>query len=132
DVTYHGPGQLVGYPILHLGARKLPVGTYLRELEGMLIAACARLGLAAERVPGFTGVWARGKKLASIGVAVTGWISYHGFALNVDMDLAPFRDIHPCRLEPEQMASLASLLGRPVPMDEAKAAVRAAFTERFA
>ena len=114
DITYHGPGQLVGYPIVHLGERGLRPRGYLRTLEGILIEAVRPLGVEARSLKGFTGVWARGRKLASIGVAVRGQVSYHGFALNVDCDLEGFRAIHPCNLEPEQMTSLQSLLGRPV------------------
>jgi len=114
DITYHGPGQLVGYPIVHLGERGLRPRGYLRTLEGILIEAVRPLGVEAQSLKGFTGVWARGRKLASIGVAVRGQVSYHGFALNVDCDLEGFRAIHPCNLEPEQMTSLQSLLGRPV------------------
>lgn len=112
DVTYHGPGQLIGYPIVHLGELGLPVGRYLRLIEGALIATCAAFGVKAERRPGFTGVWAEGKKLASIGVAVKGWVAYHGFALNATTDLSQFEGLYPCGLEPERMGSLLSLSGR--------------------
>src|SRR5581483_2347798 len=103
DVTYHGPGQLVGYPILHLKERDLLIGPYLRLIEGALIDALLALGIDAERNKGFTGVWARGKKLASIGIAVRSWVAFHGFAINISTDLSHFRGLYPCGLEPERM-----------------------------
>ena len=130
-VTYHGPGQLVGYPILHLRERALSVGAYLRGLEDCLISACATLGLRAQRIKGFTGVWARDKKIASIGVAVREWTTYHGFALNVDPDLSHFSHIHPCGLEPEQISSLSLLLDRKVTRIEARNAVADALRRGF-
>lgn len=114
DFTYHGPGQLLGYPILHLGERGLRARTYLRALEGVIIEALKPLGVEGETLRGFTGVWAEGKKIASIGVAVKDQVSYHGFSINVNCDLYPFSLIHPCNLEPEQVGSIQSLLGRPV------------------
>lgn len=127
DVTYHGPGQLVGYPIVHLKERGLTIGAWLRGIEGALIAALGELGIASERLRGFTGVWSRGKKLASIGVAVRSWVAYHGFALNLSTDLAELRGIYPCGLEPGQLSTVEALLGRPVPRAAAVAAVGAAF-----
>lgn len=126
DVTYHGPGQLVGYPIVHLKEKGLTVGRYIRILEQALIDAVLPLGVRAERLRSFTGVWAGGKKIASIGIAVKSWVTYHGFALNVSTDLRQFAGIYPCGLQPEQMASLESILGREVSMPEAAAAVEAA------
>jgi lipoyl(octanoyl) transferase len=114
DLTYHGPGQLVGYPILDLSSRNLRPRSYLRALESILIEAVRPLGLEAAVLRGFTGVWCRGKKIASIGVAVKDNISYHGFALNVALDLAPFARINPCNLEPDEIGSIQGLLGRPV------------------
>ena len=114
DMTYHGPGQLVGYPILKLSEHGLKARSYLRALEAVLMEAIKPFGVDAETVSGFTGLWVGRKKLASIGVAVRGGVTYHGFALNVNDDLAPFRRIHPCRLESDAMTSLHKLLGRPV------------------
>jgi lipoyl(octanoyl) transferase len=132
DLTYHGPGQLVGYPILHLGERNIRPRSYLRELESVLIEAVRPLGVEAERLRGFTGLWARGKKLASIGVAVSKeQVCYHGFALNVNCDLAPFGRIHPCKLEPEQMTSLQLLLGRPLNEDIVANSVAESFLKYF-
>lgn len=127
DATYHGPGQLVGYPIVHLQERGLTIGAWLRLIEGCLIDALEGLRLPAERLKGFTGVWCRGKKLASIGVAVRSWVAFHGFALNVSTDLSALRGIYPCGLEPEQVSSLEAALGRRVPMAEVEDAVADAF-----
>ena len=131
DITYHGPGQLVGYPILHLGERGLKAGTYLRLLEGALIASLAALDIPAERRAGWTGVWSGGLKLASIGVAVRGQTSFHGFALNVDPDLSHFAAISPCGLDPALMGSIARLRPR-TSMPEVRALVRDALEERLA
>lgn len=110
SATYHGPGQLVGYPIVALAPGERDLHAFLRALEGALIAALGEVvGLAAERNPGLTGVWARGRKLASIGIACRGWVTYHGFALNLTADLARFALFRPCDLEAQVMASLASL-----------------------
>jgi lipoyl(octanoyl) transferase len=98
DVTYHGPGQIVGYPILDLREWKRDVGAYVRGLEQVMIDAVAEFGIAAERVPGCTGVWVRGAKIGAIGVHLSRWVTSHGFALNVDPDLSYFRYIVPCGL----------------------------------
>jgi len=113
-LTWHGPGQLVGYPILKLSDHGLKPRSYLHALEAVLMEALEPFGIRAETVHGFTGLWVGRKKLASIGVAVRGGVTYHGFALNVNNDLAPFRRIHPCRLEPDAMTSMHKVLGRPV------------------
>jgi len=131
-VTYHGPGQLVGYPILKLRPEEQDLQQVLRGLEEALIRALGRsVGLAAERRTGATGVWAAGKKIASLGMAVRNWVTFHGFALNVSTDLAYFTRISPCGLEPEVMSSLARLLGRPVTVAEVKPAVVASVAEVF-
>jgi lipoate-protein ligase B len=111
DVTYHGPGQLVGYPILKLDGDERDLHKYLRNLEEAMIRVLARHGISGERNPGYTGVWSGGRKLASIGVAVKRWVTLHGFALNVTTDLARFRAINPCGLEASVMASIQSLTG---------------------
>ena len=124
DVTYHGPGQLVGYPILDLAARgQRDVVAFLRALEAVLGEALAGLGVASRAIPGMTGVFAAApplsppRKLASIGIGVRGWVTCHGFALNVDLDPADFRDIVPCGLSGVEMSSLARELGEAVPAD---------------
>lgn len=106
DVTFHGPGQLVGYPILDLSAHRRDLHWYLRALEQALIAALAQLEIPGERNAGYTGVWVRGRKIASIGVHVRQWVTWHGFALNVTTDLRDFARIVPCGLAGVVMTSL--------------------------
>jgi lipoyl(octanoyl) transferase len=105
-VTYHGPGQLVGYPILHLGQHKQDLHWYLRHLEDVLIVALRELGIAAERNPGYTGVWTLGRKIASIGVHAKQWVTWHGFALNVTTELSAFDLIVPCGIPGVVMTSV--------------------------
>jgi lipoyl(octanoyl) transferase len=133
DVTYHGPGQLVGYPIFLLRPDERDLHRYLRNLEEALIRAIGTFGLAGDRKAGWAGVWTVGgaRKLASIGVAVKRWVTMHGFALNVSTDLGRFAAINPCGLDASVMASVSGELGRPVGMDDMKAAVRAAFAQVF-
>ena len=118
DVTYHGPGQLVGYPILQLRPEEQDLHRYLRNLEEALILAVGELGLTAGRNEGWTGIWTVDtppRKLASIGVAVKrGWVTLHGFALNVSTNLAKFASINPCGLEATVMTSVSACLGRRV------------------
>ena len=131
DLTFHGPGQLVGYPILKLSEHGLTPRSYLRALEAVLIEAVRRFGVDARTTAGFTGLWVGRKKLASIGVAVRGGVAYHGFALNVNNSLAPFRLIHPCRLESDVMTSLHKLLGSPVDEHKLTKAVGGTLLEYF-
>jgi lipoyl(octanoyl) transferase len=112
DVTYHGPGQLVGYPVLHLGEHREDLHWYLRQLEAVIITALAELGVPAERNPGLTGVWTRGRKIASIGIHVKQWVTFHGFALNVSTDLRAFDLIVPCGIAGVVMTSVAAEVGR--------------------
>jgi lipoate-protein ligase B len=112
DVTFHGPGQLVGYPIIDLKRHKLDLHWYLRQVEEALIRALAPFGIAGERNVGYTGVWAGGRKLASIGVHARNWVTWHGFALNVHTDLAYFDLIVPCGIAEVQMSSIAAELAR--------------------
>jgi lipoate-protein ligase B len=105
--TYHGPGQVVAYPILYLPEGERDLHGYLRGLEEGAIRTCADLGVAAGRTTGKTGVWVGEKKIASVGVAVSRWVTYHGLALNVDLDLSPFRRFRPCGLDGDVMTSLA-------------------------
>lgn len=111
DVTYHGPGQLVGYPIIHLSEHREDLHWYLRRLEGAMINALAGFGVAAERVAGLTGVWTAGRKIASIGIHVKQWVTYHGFALNVTTDLSGFDVIVPCGIAGVVMTSVAAETG---------------------
>jgi lipoyl(octanoyl) transferase len=131
DVTYHGPGQLIGYPILDLRPDRCDVHRYVRDLEEALIRAVAALGIAAERVTGLTGVWAGQDKLAAIGVRIARWVTSHGFALNVGVDLAHFRLIVPCGITGRGVTSLEKLTGRPVAMPDVQAAVSLAFADVF-
>jgi len=119
QATYHGPGQLIGYPILDLRPRGQDLHRYLRALEEMLLAICAHLGVPAGRRPGLTGVWVGEKKLASIGIGVRRWISLHGFALNVGGDLTPYRAITPCGIADVEMTSLERESGRVIPVEAA-------------
>jgi lipoyl(octanoyl) transferase len=111
DVTFHGPGQLVGYPIIDLKRHRLDLHWYLRKIEEALINALGDLGIPAERNPSYTGVWTRGKKIASIGVHAREWVTWHGFALNVTMDLSYFDLIVPCGIAGVTMTSIAKELG---------------------
>ena len=113
DVTFHGPGQLVGYPIVDLKRHKQDLHWYLRQVEEALIRAVAPLGIDGERSAGFTGVWTRGRKLASIGVHARDWVTWHGFALNVTTDLAYFDLIVPCGIAAVEMTSVARELDTP-------------------
>lgn len=129
DITFHGPGQLVGYPIVRLGKRGKDLRRYLRFLEEVLIRTVADFGVTSFREPGKTGVWTDHGKLASIGVAVRRWVTMHGFALNVNNDLAWFDRIHPCGIRGCRMTSLKELCGVEVPMAEVKARVAVRFEE---
>jgi lipoate-protein ligase B len=134
DVTYHGPGQLVGYPILDLRRHREDLHWYLRRLEATLIEALDALGVPAERNPGFTGVWTRGRKIASIGIHVKQWVTLHGFALNVTTDLSYFDLIVPCGISGVTMTSVAQELGRSddaAVWDESRLAVVDAFVSTF-
>ena len=132
DVTYHGPGQLVGYPILDLKPDRRDLHRYLRDLEEVLIRAAAALGLTTGRSEGQTGVWTDTGKLAAIGVRVSsGWITSHGFALNVCNDLSFFGTIVPCGIRDRDVTSLSVELGRHVSVEEAAEAVVSAFGSVF-
>ena len=131
DVTYHGPGQLVGYPILDLRARGADVHRYVREIEEVIIRALSDFGIASERVAGLPGVWVGREKVAAIGVKIARWISGHGFALNVCTDLSYFGHIVPCGLHDRGVTSISRLLGREVTVDEARERVEARFAEVF-
>lgn len=130
DVTYHGPGQLVGYPILRLRELGGDVHSFLRTLEQSIIDVLADYGLEAGR-SGQAGVWVGDKKVCSIGIAVRKWVSYHGFALNVDPDMSHFRLINPCGLDSQKMTSLAQLLGRAPSMDDVSARCASAIARNF-
>jgi lipoyl(octanoyl) transferase len=134
DVTFHGPGQLVGYPILDLRGHRQDLHWYLRSLEDVLIQALGGLGIEAGRNPGLTGVWTAGRKIASIGIHVKQWVTLHGFALNVATDLDPFDLIVPCGIRQVVMTSVAAELLRtdsePL-MTEVRGCVVGAFRDVF-
>ena len=132
DVTYHGPGQLVGYPILGLSPDRKDLHRYLRDIEEVLICALAEFGVAADRQEGLTGVWADQGKVAAIGVRVSsGWITSHGFALNVDPALSFFSAIVPCGIRDRTVTSMSSILGRPVSLPEVFPVVARCFGSIF-
>jgi lipoyl(octanoyl) transferase len=118
DVTYHGPGQLVGYPIFALRALGLGASDYVHSLERAIIDLLAHYGLQGRQDPHYIGVWVGEEKVAAIGVAISGGISTHGFALNVDPNMAHFRLINPCGITDKGVASLSRLLGRPLSVSE--------------
>ena len=136
DVTYHGPGQLVGYPIFDLNPDRRDVHRHVRDLEEALIRASAEFGIRARRVAGLTGIWVdeggADAKLAAIGVRISRWVTSHGFALNVNTDLSRFGLIVPCGIADKGVTSMSRLLGRPVPMDEVADALVRAFQAVFA
>ena len=130
QVTYHGPGQLVGYPIVDLRAHRCDVRWYVRQLEAVLIDTLAQAGLAGERRESAPGVWVRGAKIASIGVAIRRWITWHGVALDVGADLSAFERITPCGLDGVRMTSLARQ-GVMATVSEAAVLLRDAFVRVF-
>lgn len=131
--TYHGPGQLVGYPIVDLEPRARDVRRFVHDVESMVVDAVGELGIRAAHRSGQHGVWVDDRrKIASIGIAVDHWVTLHGFALNVNVDLAPFEQFHPCGLSGSVMTSVARELGRAVEVDELKAPVGRAWGRRFA
>ena len=131
DVTYHGPGQLVGYPILDLKRRGADVHRYVHDVEEVIVRTLADFGIAGGRLAGYPGVWVGDEKVAAIGVKVAHWVSSHGFALNVDPDLSYFGHIVPCGLHDRGVTSIARLLGRPVGLEEAASRLEARFAEVF-
>jgi len=131
QVTWHGPGQLVGYPIVDLRGHRQDVRWYVREVEQVLIDALETLGIASDRVDGLPGVWVDGRrKIASVGIAIRRWVTWHGFALNVAPDLAGFAAITPCGIDGVEMTSVARE-GQTADMDAVTDVVLAAFAARF-
>jgi lipoyl(octanoyl) transferase len=118
DVTYHGPGQAVGYPILDLAPDRRDVHRYVRDLEEVMIRTCADYGVTAGRVAGLTGTWVGSDKIGAIGVRIARWVTSHGFAFNVSNDLAPFALIVPCGIRDRGVTSLERLLPQAPSMDE--------------
>lgn len=132
DITYHGPGQIVGYPIVSLASRK-DLHAYLRFLEDVLIDAVGDFGLIASRREGKTGIWIGSRKIAAIGVAVRRWIAYHGFALNVSPDLSHYHGIVPCGIASDEgtVTSMELELGQPPRMESVKASLAERFAQRW-
>jgi len=129
DITYHGPGQLVGYPVVRM--ERPDVHRFVRSIEAALIDALGELGVGARSIEGLTGVWAGEKKIASIGVGIRKWVTYHGFALNVTTDLSYFRRIHLCGLKGREATSIAEVLGNAPSMETVREAVAAACAHRL-
>ncbi len=138
DITFHGPGQLVGYPILDLEKFKTDLGWYLRNLEEVIILTMAEYGLKGDRSAGETGVWidpaiaGKERKICALGIKCSRWITMHGFAFNVNTAMDYFEHIVPCGIQHKQVTSLEKELGHPVPMDEVKNKVKNNFEKVFA
>ncbi|HXG54438.1 MAG TPA: lipoyl(octanoyl) transferase LipB [Vicinamibacterales bacterium] len=131
DVTYHGPGQLVGYPIIDLSPDRCDVHKYVRDLEEVMILIASTCGVTATREPGLTGAWVGDDKLAAIGVRIARWVTSHGFALNVNTSLAHFDFIVPCGITDRGVTSLETILGRHVAMAEVENSTVASFMQVF-
>ncbi len=131
DVTYHGPGQIVGYPVIDLRPDRRDVHRYVRDIEEVLIRTSAVFDVEARRVPGLTGVWVGDEKLGAIGVRISRWVTSHGFAFNVSTDLSHFRLIVPCGLHERDVTSLDQLLGRAVPVSTVEDALAEQFADVF-
>jgi lipoate-protein ligase B len=120
DITFHGPGQLVIYPVIDLKKRGSDLHRYLRDLEQFIIGLLKEFAISGEKAAGKTGVWVGGKKIASIGIAASNWITFHGLCLNVSPDLGFFSMINPCGMKGVEMTSISRVLGRTVTMDAVK------------
>mgnify|MGYP001616288527 CR=1 FL=1 len=131
DITYHGPGQIVGYPIIKLSDWKEDTHQYLRGLEEVIIQSCAEYGLKTERNPKYTGVWIGERKIAAMGIKVSRWITMHGFAFNVNTDLSFFNGIIPCGIKDKDVTSLQRELEREIKLNEVKGKLIEKFTEVF-
>jgi lipoate-protein ligase B len=131
DVTYHGPGQLVAYPVLDLKRRALGIRQYLRVLEDTVIDTLAEYGLKGERIYGLTGVWVAGAKVAAIGVGARRWVTYHGAAINIDPDMTNFARIIPCGIVDKPVTSLRQLLGEAPACDDVSARLERHLLDRF-
>ena len=131
DVTYHGPGQIVGYPILDLSQYKTDIHWYLRSLEEMIILTLEEFGIEAGREEGMTGVWVKGEKIAALGVKVSRWVTMHGFALNVNTDLRRFDRIIPCGIFHKGVTSMKTLLGKEIPLESVHETIGHSFTAVF-
>lgn len=131
DITFHGPGQLVVYSIMDLKKRWRDLHKYMRELEDVIMRFLKRYSVRPERAPGMTGVWVSGEKVASIGVGVSNWVTYHGLSININPDLEFFDMIYPCGLKGVKMTSLSRLTGSNISIEEAKEAIISDFDDLF-
>lgn len=131
DVTYHGPGQIVGYPILDLNRYSPDIHKYLRSLEDVIIAALREFNIDGGREEGMTGVWVRGEKIAAIGVKVSKWVTMHGFALNVNTDISRFGRIIPCGIFHKGVTSMQKILGREISMEQVELKLSESFSAVF-
>ncbi|MFZ1976388.1 MAG: lipoyl(octanoyl) transferase LipB [Bacteroidota bacterium] len=131
DITYHGPGQIVGYPIIDLHERKPDIHLYLRGLEETIILTLREFGILGIREEGLTGVWIDGEKIAAIGINVSRWITMHGFALNVNTDLARFGRIIPCGIFHKGITSIEKILGKKIPLDDVEEVLEHKFMQVF-
>ena len=131
DVTYHGPGQIVGYPIMDLRPDRCDVHKYVRDLEEVMIRTCADYGIAAGRIAGLTGTWVGAEKIGAIGIRISRWITSHGFAFNVRTDLDHFKLIVPCGISDRGVTSLERLTGRTIALDAVEDALVRRFSEVF-
>jgi lipoyl(octanoyl) transferase len=131
DVTYHGPGQIVGYPIIDLKPDRCDVHVYVRDVEEVMIRVCADYGVTAGRIPGLTGTWVGGDKIGAIGVRISRWVTSHGFAFNVATNLDHFRLIVPCGIADHGVTSLNRATGRTIPLPDAEDALLRHFCDVF-
>jgi lipoyl(octanoyl) transferase len=131
DVTYHGPGQLVGYPIINLKPDRCDVHRYVRDIEDVLIRTIAEFGVTGTRIAGLTGVWVGNEKIGAIGVRIARWITSHGFALNVNTDLNYFKMIVPCGITDKGVTSLSRLLGRQIELRDVARIAASQFAQVF-
>ena len=131
DITYHGPGQIVGYPIINLQDWKKDTHKYLRALEEVIMLTCIEYGLVPHRDSRYTGVWIEDKKIAAIGIKVSRWVTMHGFAINVNTDLSMFKGIVPCGIVDKDVTSLKNELRQDIPIDEVKLSLLNNFKEVF-
>lgn len=131
DITYHGPGQIVGYPIIKLSDWKQDTHLYLRGLEEIIIRTCSHFGLETGRKEGLTGVWIENRKIAAIGIKVSRWVTMHGFAFNINTDLDLFNGIIPCGIKDKEVTSLKKELGKHVEMNDVKEILVKEFVDFF-
>jgi len=131
DITYHGPGQIVGYPIIDLEEYFTDIHRYLRYLEEVIIQTCSEFEIKGDRIAGLTGVWVNGEKICAMGLRCSRWVTMHGFALNVNTDLSYFNHIIPCGIEGKNVTSLEKILGEKIEPDVVKSIILNKFSEVF-